>query len=107
MTSMSRSGGAATTPGEEILLIHIGLAAGTLALGSAGLLWLKGATWLVEHHLLLPAAAHALVVVPGTGGAGLDLPRLAVMAGVALATIVLAVSTARRALTSRTEAGAA
>lgn len=93
----SSGNGLAATPQEEILLIHVGLAALTVALGSAGVLWLKGSTWLVAHQVLVPAAAHPVLTVPGAGGAGLDLPRVAVAAAVVVALVACALSAAWQA----------
>ena len=48
-----RGNGMADTPEEEVLLIHVGLALLGIVAASAGTFWLKGATWLVEHQVLL------------------------------------------------------
>lgn len=92
----SRGNGLADTPEEEVLLIHIAMAAAALLLGSAGVIWLKGATWLVEHHVLVAAAKTPLVELPSSGGAGLDLPRIAIIAGVVIAGLAWAISAIRR-----------
>lgn len=60
--------------------------AAALLLGSAGTVltvaWSKVLTWCLRQQVLLPAAANPLLVLPHSGGAGLDLPRLAVASAV-------------------------
>lgn len=98
MNSSPRGGApVAATPQEELLLLHVGLAAVTVALSSVGFLWLQGVDWLLEHGVLVPPAT-AIVVIPETGGAGFDLPRVAIATGVALAATAWTASTAARAL---------
>jgi hypothetical protein len=82
----------ATTPGEEVLLLHIGLAVLVGLLGSAGLLWAQGTAWLVRHHVLIAAARHPLVPIAGSGGAGLDLPRLVIASAVVVAVLAATVT---------------
>lgn len=96
-----RGKGLADTPEEEVLLIHIGIAMVGIVLASAGALWLKGAVWLVQHKVLVAAAADPLVQIPGAAGAGLDVPRLAIAAAIILASLAAAVSSARHALGRR------
>ena len=93
--------GLANTPQEELVLIHVAIAAVAVLLGSAGALWLQGANWLVEHQVLVPHAAAPLLEIPATAGAGLDLPRIAIVTGVLLAAIAAGVSAAHRALNRR------
>lgn len=82
---------------SEILILI--LAAGLL-LGGAGtaltLAWSKILSWCLQQRVLLPAAADPLVAVPHTGGAGLDLPRLAVAAAVLLSVLAVTASTTRK-----------
>lgn len=99
--SHQRGNGLADSPQEELVLIHAGLIALGLIAGSAGALWLKGATWLVEHHILVPGAAGPILTIPGTAGAGLDLPRLAIAAAVVLAGIAVLVSSLCRIVRRR------
>ena len=103
-TPTRSNGFAGTTPGEEMLLINVAMAAVVTVMASAGALWLAGTEWLVEHHILVPRAADPIIEVPGAAGAGLDLPRVAVAAGILLALLAIALSSARRALTRREEA---
>lgn len=98
-----RGNGLADTPEEEVLLIHVGLALLGIVAASAGAFWLKGTTWLVEHHVLVSAPSGPLVQIPGAAGAGLDVPRLAILAALLVATLVTAVSSARRAIALRRE----
>ena len=49
------------------------------------------------------AKADPLLQIPGAAGAGLDVPRLAILAAVILAVVVTAVSSARRAIARRRE----
>ena len=51
-----------------------------LAVG-AGQLWAQGSDWLVEPHILVPESASPMVSIPAMGGAGLDLARLSIAAG--------------------------
>jgi len=98
-----RGNGLADTPEEEVLLIHIALGMVGVALASAAALWLTGSAWLVEHQVLVPAKAAPVVQIPGAAGAGLDLSRIAIAAAIVLAVLVIAVSSARRALRHRRE----
>ncbi len=101
LNSPQRGNGLADTPEEELLLIHVALVAAGVVLGSASAIWLMGATWLVEHQILVAQSADPLLEIPGTNGAGLDLPRVAVAAGVIVAILTIAVSAARRAFARR------
>jgi hypothetical protein len=89
--------GVADTPEEELVLLLVGVVALGAVLGSAGTMALAGADYLVGHGILVGAREHPLVAVPGAGGAGLDLSRLAILAGLLLAVLAAAVSSARRA----------
>lgn len=83
------------------------LAVGMLLLGSAGtgvaLAWSKILTWSLEQQVLLPAAADPMVVIPGSDGAGLDVPRIAVAAAVLLVVLAVAGGVATRAVRGRDE----
>ncbi len=93
----------ANTPEEEMTMLIVGTLLAGLLLGSAGAFWLAGSGWLVEHHVLVPATSTPMVPIPGTAGAGLDSPRVAILAAVILSTLVSAVSSARRAIARRRE----
>ncbi len=103
MNNSSNDGhnGLATTPQEEMLLIHLAAGLLTVLVASAGVFWLKGATWLVEHRILVSASAHPLIAVPGAAGAGLDLPRVAIAAAAVIAVIAWAASAVRRSWSTR------
>lgn len=87
---------------EFVVFIVLPLAAVTV-LGSAGVLWLKGVEWLVAHQVLVAGATDPVLALPWCGGAGLDWPRLSVLAGAVLALLAWGVSSARRAVTARRE----
>ena len=67
-----RGSGVANSPDEEVILVVVGALALSALVGSVGLVWVAGARWLVEHHVLVPAAAHPLLEIPGAAGAGLE-----------------------------------
>jgi hypothetical protein len=77
---------------DEFVLFIVGCVAAAALVGSAGLFWLTGVGWLVEHQVLVSAAEHPLVALPDAGGAGLDLSRLAVVAAVVIALVAWAAS---------------
>jgi len=54
--------------------------------------------WLLAHQVLLAGSAHPLLVVPYAGGAGLDVPRLALLAAAVLLLTVGVVGAVRRRL---------
>ncbi len=93
--------GIADTPEEELLVINVALGALAAVLGSAAVLWLQGVQWLIQHKILLAASADPLIELPASGGAGLDLPRIAIAGGVLLGVVVLGVSAAVRAISRR------
>lgn len=101
MTNTPRRDALADSPGEEMLLIFVALGVAGSVLASAGAVWLKGSEWLVAHRVLLPAAAHPVIQIPGTAGAGLDLPRVAIASAVAVAVLAVALSSAWRAMSRR------
>lgn len=90
---------------DEFLLFIIGAVALSVAVGSIGVLWFKGVDWMVQHQLLIAASRHPVLAVPGSAGAGLDTPRLAVVAGVLLALLAWAGSTLRRLWVTRESLG--
>lgn len=101
-TSPNRGGnGLADTPEEELVIIHVAIAAVGAVLASAGALWLGAAGWLVEHHVLVARSAEPLLEIPGTSGSGLDLPRIAIAVALVLAVLAAAISAGRRAVERR------
>ena len=57
-----------------------------LVVGWAAAGWASASEWMLEHGLLLPASADPVLVLPRTGGAGLDWNRI-VLALAALAAL--------------------
>ena len=98
MTSPAASG--RNTDDDLVLLIL-----GAVGLGSAGTMavagWTKTVAWLLAHQVLVTAGAHPVLTAPYTGGAGLDLPRLALGTAAVLLLIVAGVSAVRRRLQGR------
>lgn len=88
---------------DEFLLTILAVLALVSAAGSIGLVWQKAVTWLVDAHALVPAAVRPVLALPGGHGAGLDEPRLAVAAGLALIVVAWLGSWARRAVAGRRE----
>jgi len=88
---------------DSDLLVMILL--GGLLVGGAGtaavVLWHTVVAWCLGHGFLVSAGESPLLRVPNTGGAGLDLARLAIVAALVLVALALAAHTARRALRSR------
>ncbi|MGF0118802.1 hypothetical protein ACQFYA_21115 [Promicromonospora sp. Marseille-Q5078] len=82
------------SPDDEWALIGVAITVFGAITASAGLIWLKGVAWLVEHNILVPAEANPLVPIPHTDGAGLDLARLVIAACVVAALIAVTASTA-------------
>lgn len=93
--------GIADTPEEEVLLIVVALGSLGLIGGSLALFWDTAVTWLLAHDLLVPAAAEPMVTLPAADGAGLDLVRLAIAAGVLLGLLAVVLSATVRAIRHR------
>ena len=104
MSNRPIGNGIADTPEEEFLLIFVGLGALGAIAGSLAFFWSKVVAWLLDHGILLPATAHPMLTIPGTHGAGLDVMRAAIAAGVLLALLALFVSAAVRAIHHRRHA---
>lgn len=85
---MSGGTGPATRDTDTLLLLLIGVAAAMWALSHVGDLSAGAVTWLLEHGVLVAPAA-ALVNLPGGVRAGLDAPRLALLAGVLVLAVVM------------------
>lgn len=79
--------------------------AGALLLGGAGaavtMMWHKVIAWCLSHGVLVPPSGSPMVALPNTGGAGLDLSRLAVAAAVVV--IILALTARGIGRTLRSE----
>jgi hypothetical protein len=52
--------------------------------------WADATGWMLDHQVLVPAAADPVLTLPATDGAGLDWPRIALALG-AFAVVSLAV----------------
>lgn len=72
------------------------LAIFAVTLGVPVLLWTKATVWLVHNHVLVSAQARPLWHLPGAAGAGLDLPRLAVLIGLGVGLAAIVLTRARR-----------
>ena len=88
--------GQVNTDEQLILMVLAALAAPTL-LGLVVVFWRRIVTWAVRSGALAPARSHPLIELPSAGGAGLDVPRLAIVAAVVVGLAVLSGSFARRA----------
>ena len=86
---------------DSFILTFVGIFAFLALLGSAGLAWSMGVDWLVEHQVLVSAEQDPVLMVPGGEGAGLDVPRMALLGGVLFAVLAIAVSSAVRAAQRR------
>jgi len=88
-------------PDDLFVLTMMGLfglgAAGT----AAAVLWEHVLAWALAHGILVPAAAHPLVAVPNSAGAGADLPRLSIAAAGLLVLFAVTVGVLRRLLLRR------
>lgn len=89
MTSSTGSG--RTADDDLFVLVMVGFLALGGVVASAGVWWAEAVRWLLAHRVLVAAGDHPLLRLPGSGGAGLDLPRLA------LATAALLLLTAAAA----------
>lgn len=82
---------------DDDLLVLLVLA--TVLLGSIGGIvsgaWTVAQSWLLEHHVVVPAAADPILALPGGAGIGLDLPRLTVAVGVLVAAAAAGLSVLR------------
>jgi hypothetical protein len=92
---VSIGNGLADTPEEEVLLIHLALAAMGVLVGSISIIWLKGVDWMINHRVLVAPAADPIIALPGAGGAGLDVARVVALVGVFGIAGALSMSTCR------------
>lgn len=84
-----------------VMILLGGLLVGGAIAAAAVVLWHTVVAWCLGHGFLVSAGESPLLRVPNTGGAGLDLARLAIVAALVLVALALAAHTARRALRSR------
>lgn len=92
---------------DDFYLLMIGISFSGAILAAGGVIaaksWETATTWLLEHQLIVPAADDPTVVLPRAAGAGLDVARLGVAAGLVIALLALLVALARRALDRRAD----
>ena len=80
---------------------HVWFQVAAIVVGSAGALWLIGVQWLIQHQVLLAAAAHPMLTLPYADGAGLDLPRITIVGCVATVALAYLISSTRRSVELR------
>lgn len=85
------------SPGEEILLLKLGLIAGVTVAGSifTAATWHKVVRWLVDHEVLVPAEAAPLIEFPASQGAGLDAGRTALAVAAVVFLVISGIATMR------------
>lgn len=88
---------------DSLILGIVGVLAAPTLLGVLVVFWEQCVAWAVTAGVLLPSAVEPLVVLPQAGGAGLDLPRMFVVFGLAVAVLLLVVVSARAAWLRRRE----
>jgi hypothetical protein len=82
---MSTSGMSRRSVDDDVLvLIFIGLLAIGGVLAAAVAVWDWLVAWLIAHQILIPAGNDPILEIPAASGAGLDGPRLSLLAGVLL-----------------------
>ena len=90
---------AGRTSDDDLFVLTI---MGCFALGgvaaAAPVWWGRAITWLLAHQVLVPRAERPLLTLPGSGGAGLDVPRLAILTAALLLCLAAAVGVLRRHL---------
>ncbi|MCA0296953.1 MAG: hypothetical protein LCH96_16905 [Actinobacteria bacterium] len=82
---------------EQLILMVLAVLAGPTLIGLLVVFWRQVVAWAVRVGVLVPARAHPLLELPSAGGAGVDLPRLAIAGAVLAGVVVLSGSLARRA----------
>lgn len=90
---------------DEMTLLLVAVVAWPALAGAAMWAWSQGGSWLVKHQILVSAKAQPLVHLPGMGGAGLDMARLSIVAGVVMVLVALTVAGISRAVAVRRSAG--
>jgi hypothetical protein len=91
---MSNNGGSDELTPDQMALAAIAFLAVSLGLIPFGTMFDPVKAWLLESHVLVPAA-QAMVELPGTG-AGLDLPRILIAAAAAVGILACVVFIVRR-----------
>lgn len=93
--------GATSRGDDDVIVFVVAAVAVTTAIGSVGVVWLTSVGWLVEHHVLVPAAVHSALALPACAGAGLDGARLAIGVGIVVALMAVGVSAVHRRVAAR------
>ena len=94
MTSSTGSG--RSSDDDLFVLVMVGFLALGGVVASEGVWWAEAVRWLLAHRVLVTAGDHPLLRLPGSGGAGLDLPRLALATAALLLLTAAAVGALRR-----------
>lgn len=87
---------------DSMVLTVVGVLAAPTLIGLLVGYWHQVVDWAVKSGVLVPAAAHPLVVLPQTT-AGLDLPRIAIAIAVAGLLAMVPVFLVRRAWRAKQE----
>lgn len=61
----------------------------TLILSTVTAGWARATDWMLDHRVLVPAAADPVLTLPATDGAGVDWSRIGIAAGALLLVAVL------------------
>lgn len=101
MSAPSSGGSGRIADDDLFVLTLLGLFGLGGAAAGAAILWGRALAWLLEHGILIAAAQRPLVALPQSNGAGLDTPRLALVAAAALLLIAAGVGSLRRWLRRR------
>ena len=81
---------------EVQVLIALGVGLAIFGPALAALRWAKTVRWMISEGLIVAAESHPLIMLPSSGGAGLDLARLAVIAAVVLAVTAVSATMIKR-----------
>lgn len=90
------NGPSSTSDDDLFMLCLIGFGVLVVAAGSAATWWTQVVGWLLEHQIAVSAQQRPLLVLPNGGGAGLDMPRVAVAAAAVLLLMVAAAGAIRQ-----------
>lgn len=88
---------------DQLTLMTFALGGLSAIVGTAAVLWTKLIDWAVRHHILVPASSNPVFEFPAAAGAGLDLPRVLLLAAVVIALLTLGALAAQRAWRARRE----
>lgn len=91
----SPTGGGGRTSDDDLFLLFI---LGFFGVAAAATWWAQAVSWLLERQVLVAGAQQPLLALPASGGAGLDVSRLALAAAALIVVVAGAVSAIRRRL---------